>query len=189
MVAIERKRNKRKFYPFLSRASHLDQKQQDDEDVIGYRFANLSPRGLRSIAFPHLFSVDEVAQCLADADHKAPHESCKCGFYSINKISLLRKKMRDSLPQKSSAVLLECRYFGTMFQGPMGQRAERQQVLRCYIQSKCSVKKCTGESVALNTTKRLERHVLQQVCAAHKDENAKTISDIRDLLGTEVEWL
>lgn len=115
----------------------------DDVPILAHRAARLMEGvgGLRleSMAFANTLAVDMYATCLAPlavlamsmSGHKAPHNDCHCGFYSVPLGEpLTYNQWHVDLLVELSGKVLTC---GPDEAGPAGYRAEHQRIIEVRI--------------------------------------------------------
>ena len=176
----------------------------NDGFLIGYRYAHMvvheeHPYFL-SLYYESIFGQTSEAECRhvrAVLDHKAPKESCTCGYYSLLDPTVLP---RVSLPEGFAGVnlyLLQVRLSGVIIEGERGWRAERQDVLKVWLPSRCAV--CNREATMLASHYEIGRSPytaqndfsLIPMCDSHGANSGWrfTIAELRQKLGVECDWI
>lgn len=183
-----------------------------EDDSRGWRFAHLGLRPDGQLTFGPInhfgsFEVTHTASCYKG--HRAPDPKCECGFYSLKKL----QHFASLVDYRVATVLLECRYFGRVIPGSRGFRAERQQVVRVWLQPECVIRSCDNDAVqvALMDLFRVtedapmpedvrevihllaERIPVLSLCDHHSMAGSDmcrtfTAQQLREELRTEVEW-
>jgi len=183
----------------------LESKFVPGESITAFRLAYLvwQPDSVkfRSLAkFHHFGAGQEVAKCYANHFHKSGHpipsEHCHCGYYSLSDPVLLPDRT-SNIANADLVCLLQVDLQGIVIPGDSGYRAEVQEVLKAWIQSRCHVCSAPIESLQAKSTTRIKKPpnfidtLILPFCSKHLDKNEPTYSldEIRQALGTEVAWL
>jgi hypothetical protein len=160
-----------------------------------------------------LYKGDDVASCERDkvgffggfsflGDHEVPDPRCTCGFYAVPH---KHAKVVVADYQSGAFCRLEVELFGRVIKHERGYRAQRQRVLSVAVLPQCRTigplqaqggfvitfggvgggeVKCSNQAVGL----RVDAGSIVPSCAHHAPLGFAPLTDVAQMLGTEVRW-
>ena len=190
----------------LHLTAYIEKNASETGDLVAYRFAGLVWREgkpyFSSIFKPAVFTASDDAVCLAGgryfAEHRAPEDNCRCGFYSIGHAASLPEKIHTTRSNYNLYCLLQVQVSGKVIPGSRGYRAEHQEVLHVWLPGRCARYRC--RAVAMVTSETIGRSIVKDreidkplipACKWHSrgSEHVVTELDLAGLLNTEFSWL
>jgi hypothetical protein len=127
-----------------------------------------------------VYGVEETARCSYQRDHRAPDESCSCGFYA-------RMQRMDVYGPYS---VLEVELYGKVLLGTNGYRAEKQRVLSVTAPRPLCLRAAEeGERCSHQSRARYVNTVGELLCAVHAMEQRRKFAEwAPEPVNCETEW-
>lgn len=88
-----------------------------------------------------IFGAKATAVCIYGGDHKAPGETCACGFYALSDRDRIRSGQYSGFRHNPETALATVEFSGDVIEGSKGFRAECQRVRDVEVWGVCQVRR------------------------------------------------